>query len=374
MRIALIILIGLHGIIHLFGFLKAFGYSEFNGINQPISRAFGLFWLVTFLLFIATTILYSVRFDIWWIVGLVAILFSQILIFNFWSEAKYGTIANLIILIAVIHGYLNNNFENVIKKERVVMFKTSAKHQIEALNSDEIDDLPVIVQKWLNYSGVVEKPKISNVFLTQDLQLKFKPEQEEWNFGTSEQYFTIQPPAFNWDIKTQMNPLMSVIGRDKFENGKAEMLIKLFALIPVADAKNDEKVNQSALQRFLAEMVWFPSAALSEYLTWEEIDEFSAKATMKYNGTKGSGIFYFNEMGQFEKFVTMRFKDPNDSEPVEWKVVANKTEERNGIKIPTECEAIWNLESEQWTWLKVKIKHIEYNVKKMPVANNVYKK
>ena len=50
MRIALIILIGIHGIIHLFGFLKAFGISEFNAITQPISKTFGLVWLLTFIL------------------------------------------------------------------------------------------------------------------------------------------------------------------------------------------------------------------------------------------------------------------------------------------------------------------------------------
>lgn len=369
-KITTIILIAIHGIIHLFGFLKAFRLFEFDEISLPISRISGLFWLVTFVLFLITTILYFVRINYWWTVGLIATLISQILIIKFWSDSKYGTIANLIVLIAILFGYLNSNFKNIIKKERNEMFNASVKLPAKNHKTKEINSLPVIIQKWLHDSGIIGKPTISNVYLTQDLQLKFKPEQEEWNYGTSEQYFTINPPAFNWDIKTQMNPLMSIIGRDKFEKGKAEMLIKLFALVPVVIAKNNKKIDQSALQRFLAEMIWFPSAALSEYLTWEKIDEFSAKATMEYNGSKGSGIFYFNGMGQFEKFVTMRFKDPNDAKPIKWTVKANKIEMQNGIKIPIECEVIWNLESEDWTWLKLKVKHIEYNVKKMPVTNN----
>ena len=154
---------------------------------------------------------------------------------------------------------------------------------------------------------------------------------------------------------------------NRFDDGKAEILIKLFSFVPVADEKNDKKVDQSALQRYLAEMVWFPSASLSEYLEWEEIDDFSAKATLTYNGTKGSGIFYFDETGQFKRFVAMRFKDTNDNEPIEWTVIAKKTEERNGIKIPVECNAIWKLESKDWTWLKLKITHIEYNIKEMPM-------
>ncbi len=371
MRIVLLALIGLHAIIHLFGFLQAFEFSEFNGISQVISKTSGLLWLVASLLFMVTAILYFIHSNIWWAFGLTTIVISQILIFNYWSDAKYGTIANLIVFVGVLLAYLNNNFQHLVSNERTQMFETSVKYQGDSISSHQISDLPVVVQKWMNYSGVIGKSTISTVFLIQDLQLKLKPEQENWSQGSAEQYFTIQPPSFNWDIETQMNPLMSAIGRDKFENGKGEMLIKLFGLIPVADVKNEEKINQAALQRYLAEIVWFPSAAMSEYLVWEEIDEFSAKATMEYNGTKGSGIFYFDEFGQFEKFTAMRFKSPTDSEPTEWTVVANRTEERNGIKIPTECEAIWSLESEKWTWLKLKIKHIEYNVDKMPVDKDI---
>src|SRR5690606_8225496 len=97
------------------------------------------------------------------------------------------------------------------------------------------------VQKWLTNSGILGQRLIANVHLKQELQLKMKPEQTRWSSGTAEQYFTIEPPAFNWNINTEMNSVLSVVGRDKYEDGKGEMLIKLLSLIPVANAKNDEK-------------------------------------------------------------------------------------------------------------------------------------
>ncbi|MBL1214258.1 MAG: hypothetical protein HND52_12940 [Ignavibacteriae bacterium] len=374
MRLALIILIGIHGIIHLFGFLKAFEISEFNAISQPISKTYGIFWLLTFLLFVITIIFYSVHYDYWWLSGLLAIVVSQVLIFNYWSDAKFGTIANLIILFATIIGYSNFNFELKIKEEREDLFEGSQfKKDQEIISRKSLNDLPPLVQKWLTNSGVVGKQTISNVYLTQELQLKLKPDQENWNSGKAEQYFTIQPPAFNWSINTEMNSILSVVGRDKFNDGKGEMTIKLLSLIPVANAKDEKKVDQATLQRYLAEIVWFPSASLSPYITWETIDDYSAGATMDYKGTKGSGKFYFDEYGNFEKFVAMRYQDSNDTEPTEWTVAATKTEEMSGIKIPVECEASWELKGGKWTWLKLKITDIQYNVKKMPVANNVYK-
>ncbi|UWX53785.1 hypothetical protein NYZ99_11605 [Maribacter litopenaei] len=374
MRTAVTILTGIHGIIHLFGFLKAFDISEFNTISQPISKTFGVVWLLTFVLLAITTTLLIFQSNYWWLSGFLAVVVSQILIFNYWSDAKFGTIANLIILVSAILAYSNFSFKNKVAEERNKLFENSQPVNEKIITKDTLSELPAVIQKWLTNSGVIGKKFISNVHLVQELQLKMKPEQLEWNNGAAEQYFTVQPPAFNWNITTQMNSILKVVGRDKFENGNGEMTIKLFSLIPVANAKNHEKVNQATLQRFLAEIVWFPSASLSPYIKWESLNEYSAKATMDYEGTRGSGEFHFDEKGNFKKFIALRYQDSNATEPTEWTVIATKTEERNGLKIPVECEVSWELENDKWTWLKLQITDIQYNVEEMPVANNVYKK
>jgi hypothetical protein len=89
---------------------------------------------------------------------------------------------------------------------------------------------------------------------------------------------------------------------------------------------------------------------------------------MEYKGTKGSGVFHFDKDGTFKKFVAMRYQDSNAAKPTEWTVIATKTEERNGIKIPVECKASWELETGKWTWLKLKITDIQYNLKEKHLA------
>ncbi len=279
-------------------------------------------------------------------------------------------LAGLILLLLTIVKYFSFSFKNRIRQEQLELFDKSENLAKRNVSVDDISNLPLIVQKWLTNNGVVGSPFISNVYLTQELHLKLKPEQGDWNKGVAEQYFTIQPPAFNWNLNTQMNPLLRIVGQDKFENGKGEMLIKLLSLIKVADVKDDEKVNQATLQRYLAEMVWFPSAALSNYIHWESLNDNSARATMKYNGTEGAGIFHFDENGHFQKFEAMRFKDAKDKEPTKWTVIASKLEKQNGIIIPTECEAKWSLDNKEWTWLKLKIKDISYNLE-APLNNNL---
>ena len=170
-----------------------------------------------------------------------------------------------------------------------------------------------------------------------------------------------------------MASVLNVVGRDKFENGQGEMLIKLFSLIPVVNAKNDSKIDQATLQRYLAEIVWFPSAALSQHIKWEPINDHSARATLEYKGTIGSGIFYFEETGKFKEFIAMRYKDVGDSEPTKWIITATETKKLNGVQIPIMCEASWQFNNDKWTWLKLKIEHIEYNVEKMPIAKDRFK-
>ena len=50
MRWILIALMGGHGLIHLMGFAKGFGYADLPQLTQPISRACGLAWLAAALL------------------------------------------------------------------------------------------------------------------------------------------------------------------------------------------------------------------------------------------------------------------------------------------------------------------------------------
>jgi hypothetical protein len=51
--------------------------------------------------------------------------------------------------------------------------------------------------------------------------------------------------------------------------------------------------------------------SLSKHIKWETIDDYSARATMEYKGTKASREFHFNGKGNFKKIVAMRYQDSN---------------------------------------------------------------
>lgn len=159
MRTAFIILLAIHGVIHLFGFLKAFDISEFNAIAQPISKPLGALWLLVFLLFLATAILLATQYDYWWMVGTIAVVLSQLLIIVYWTDAKFGTIANLIILAPITLAYATFSFISNVKEEVGGMLADSTTTSERVVSMQAISDLPNVVQTWLINSGVVGRGK-----------------------------------------------------------------------------------------------------------------------------------------------------------------------------------------------------------------------
>jgi len=105
MRIAFLVLVTVHGLIHLFGFVKAFGLSDVKQLTQTISKPYGVIWLLAFVFFVIAAVMFAFKNSWWWMFGFIAFVTSQVLIIFFWHDAKFGTIANVIILIVSIIGY-----------------------------------------------------------------------------------------------------------------------------------------------------------------------------------------------------------------------------------------------------------------------------
>lgn len=356
------LLILVHAFIHLLGFLKAFQLAEINQLTQQISKAMGILWLIALLLLFLSAVMFILNNDMWWLPALAGVILSQVLIVLFWSDAKFGTIPNIIILLVAVAAFGDWSFNRNVKNEIEEMLANNHVRGKEILTEEKITQLPSIVQKWLKNSGAVGKEMIHTVYLKQRGKMRMKPEQESWYEAQAEQWFTVDNPAFIWKVKVNMMPLVFFTGRDKFSDGKGSMLIKILSLINIVNSSDDEKVNQGTLQRYLGETVWFPTAAVSPYIKWEEVDSLTARATMTNNGTTGSALFYFNENGDFVKFSTLRYMGTGDEAQLkEWIISMNEYNVYDGIKIPVKGEATWKLDDGDFTWYKLEVYDVKYN-------------
>ena len=110
-------LIFIHGAIHLLGFLKAFNLAQIEQLNVGISKLSGIVWLITFILLMTSGIAYLIKTDWWYIFSIIAVLLSTFLIITVWQDARFGLIANVIILTIAIVGYATLTFHNKYEKD-----------------------------------------------------------------------------------------------------------------------------------------------------------------------------------------------------------------------------------------------------------------
>lgn len=363
MRIVLLLILLFHSLIHFMGFAKAFDFGNIAQFGKDISKPMGLLWLLTGLLFIVSGILYLMKRETWPILVIVAVVVSQILIFTVWADAKFGTIANVIILLVGIVGLGHCQFNKMVQKESKGLLQTIQVKDTAVITESDISHIPEIVQKWMQNSGVIGRESIVSVRLKQKGEMKTKPESK-WMPFTATQYFNVERPAFIWSTEVDFMPMFNMVGRDKFINGEGAMLIKLANVIPVVNEGDNEKINSAAMLRYLAEMVWFPSAALNEYIQWKSIDSNSAQASFTLYGETVSGIFNFSDEGNFESFEADRYYGGGKDASLEtWSVKAEGHKTFNNIKIPNKCNVTWKLKEGDFNWLNLEIMELEFNIK-----------
>jgi hypothetical protein len=359
----------IHGLIHLLGFAKEWKLTATTPLtgktlmplSENVAKLSGLLWLLSCILFLIVVFGFLFKKE-WWVgVAFGAVVLSQILIILYWQDAKAGTIANVIIALVAFVAWADFNFKKQIESEASAILSTPLSYKKEIVAADDLKNLPIAVQKWLASAGVVGKEKVHTVCLKQHGLMRSKADAN-WMKVEAEQYFNVDEPAFIWKARAQMMPLVTATVRDKYVNGAGNMLVKAFSSVTIADATGD-KINQGAMLRFLGEIVWFPSAALSPYIKWTAVDSTTAQAEMTYKSLTVSAVFYFNEKGNFKKMTAERYMDRGKEAATleKWEIPAHEWKRMNGVVIPVRGDAVWHLKEGDLNYYRWEITEIDYN-------------
>ena len=209
MRIALAVLLTAHALIHLMGFLKAFGFAELPQFTIPMSKPLGVAWLVAMLALLgATTVLFAAPRS-FWLVGGFGILISQFVIVSSWSDAKFGTLLNLFALLAVVHGAFSRGpFGLHAAYEREVRRGLTARAAMPIVTEADLGPLPAPVQRYLRFAGVVGQPRVQNYRVRFVGRIRSAVDAP-WMPFTGEQLSFVDPPKrlFMMDAKMKGLPV-----------------------------------------------------------------------------------------------------------------------------------------------------------------------
>ena len=364
-RYIFIFLTLLHGFIHFMGFAKAFNYANFSPLTKEISKPIGILWFVTASLFVLSVILYLFKKDAWVYFALLAVIFSQFLILNNWQDAKFGTIANVIIVPFIIIGLFQINFKNDYRKEvKSGLLQTKNIPKI-VLTDTMIKDLPEPVQKYIRYANCIDKPVVDNFRV--DFAGKIRShEKPVWMYLTSEQYNFIPTPIrlFYFDVTMKGLP---VAGFHCFKNGVAYMDIRLLSMFKVEFQKG-AVMNESETVTFFNDMCCMaPATLIDKRIEWMQVEENKVKASFTNNGITISAWLYFNEKGELVNFVSedrSALVEDGITKKLKWSTPLRDYKTINGYKLASYAEAIYSYPDGDFTYATFTIKDIKYNLTK----------
>lgn len=363
MRMFFLLLMTLHALIHLLGFVKAFNLSDVSQLTQGISKPAGAAWLLAAILLLAGAVLFLLKLEYWWLPAAPGIVLSQVLIIISWTDAKFGTIANVLILFPLVFSFLNSlpsSFANLYKAE--VRKGLANMADMPVVREEEIAHLPAPVQKYLRTAGVIGKPHVRNMRVRCTGQIRPKVDGG-WLDFESQQYNFFDNPARLFFIESSMYGL-PFDGLHSYVGPTAIMQIKVAAMLLVVDAKGPEMNQGETVTMFNDMCIMAPATLINGKIQWEPVDSLTAKATFTNEGNTISAILYFNESGELVNFTSddrYLSEDGNVYKKFRWSTPMKNYKELGGIKIASYGEASWQTPDGEFVYGKFNIQDVEYN-------------
>jgi hypothetical protein len=170
----------------------------------------------------------------------------------------------------------------------------------------------------------------------------------KWCPFTATHVMSADPPAFAWDARVRVAPMLHVSVHDRLIDGIGSTRAGL-GLLPLASEEGGRAMNAGALHRYLAEATWMPGALLPRFgVAWRPVDATHAVATLAQESATVSLEFTFNSAGEVTRiFTPVRFRATKGRfEPTPWMGTFSGYARRHGMWLPLEAEVFWQIEGE----------------------------
>ena len=302
LRLAFVALIVVHGLIHLMGFAKSFGLAELAQLTQPIARPMGVLWLTAALAMLATAVALLVAPRWWWAVGAVAIVLSQVAIAGSWRDARFGTVANAIILAGVIYGGLDRGPRSLHAAYARAVARLPHAAPGPTLTEADLAPLPPPVQRYARQAGAVGRPRVHEFRVRWTGRIRADA-SSAWMPFVAEQHNTIEPARRLFMMDARMKGLPVAV-LHAFAPEGATMRVKLLSAVSMVDAAGPALTRGETVTWFNDLCVLAPGALIASCITWTPIDDRAARAQVTLGANTVAAELRFDGDGRLIDFVS----------------------------------------------------------------------
>lgn len=365
MKWLLVALMGIHGLIHFMGPAKAFGVAELPQLTQPISRGVGLAWLAAAVAMLVAAALVVWAPRVWWIAGFVAVALSQTVIVTSWSDAKVGTLANLVVLAAALYGLASEgptSFRSEYRREVGARLDASGTAGSFVAETD-LDRLPDPVRRYVRKAGVVGQPRVRHFRVTMRGRIR-EGASDPWMEFTARQHNFIEEPA-RFFLMDATKGGLPVDVLHAYRGGEASMRVRLLSVFPVVDVSGPDLDRAETVTLFNDLCLMAPGALVDSRIRWEPVDERSARGYFTVGSNTVSAVLHFNEGDELVDFVSDdRFAAASGGEELvrqRWSTPVSTYGRFGPLRLMTLGEGRWHPPEGVFTYFQAELIDVEMN-------------
>jgi hypothetical protein len=354
-----------HGAIHLLGAMKGLGRAEVTQLTEPIGAGLGVVWFAAAVLTMVAGGLLLARVRSWWIVAAPAVVVSQVLIVTSWTDARVGTLANVVLAAAVVYGWASQGPRGARAEYRQRATAALATHRSADLVTDaDLALLPRPVAAYVRRSGALGRPRVDTLHARFHGRIRGGP-TKPWMTFTGEQVntFGTQPSRFFLMDAELFGLPVEVL--HVFTAGSATMRVRALSLFTMVDASGPEMDRGETVTIFNDLCILAPAALVDAPITWTSLDDHHVRGAYTCGANTVTAELTFDDDDELVDFFsddrTAVSTDGTTFTPQRWSTPIGGYRDLGSARLGTIGEGHWHAAAGEFSYIEFDLSDITYN-------------
>jgi hypothetical protein len=239
-----------------------------------------------------------------WMVGAVALVVSQAAIFTVWSDAGARTVANLVLLLAVLYGCASQgrtSYRSEFRHRSQTALAEPVTRQI--VTETDLGQLPDLVAAYVRQSGALGQARVANFHAHISGRIRSGPTKRWMPFhGEQVNTYGTDPTRLFFIDATMLGLPLDVL--HVFVGPSATMRVKACSLVRMVNAAGPEMDQGETVTVFNDLCVLAPSALLDAPIAWETIDSHHVRGAFTRGAHTVTAVLVFNDAHELTDFIS----------------------------------------------------------------------